>query len=238
MYFFMPALHAATPPNMLVQAWQIDDLITLDPAEVFEFTGAEYAANVYDRLVTYPVDDVANLQGHVAESWQIADDGRTYTFKIRDGITFHSGNPLTAEDAVFSLQRVIKLNQTPAFILTQFGFTPENVEQQIEVVDERTFTVVLDQPYAPTFFLYCLTATVGSVVDKQEVLAHEQDGDLGYGWLKTASAGSGPFKLRSWKANESINLDRNDDYWLGQPGFERVITRHIAEPARMVSAMP
>ena len=48
---------------------QIDDLITLDPAEVFEFTGAEYAANVYDRLVTYPPDDVEDLQGHVAESW-------------------------------------------------------------------------------------------------------------------------------------------------------------------------
>jgi peptide/nickel transport system substrate-binding protein len=90
---------------------------------------------------------------------------------------------------------------------------------------------VLDQPYAPTFFLYCLTATVGSVVDKQEVLAHEQDGDLGYDWLKTASAGSGPFKLRSWQANESLLLDRNDDYWLGEPGFARVITRHIAEPA-------
>ena len=203
----MPALQAETPPDTLVMANQIDDMITLDPAEVFEFTAAEYAANVYDRLVTYPPDDVENLQGHVAESWQIADDGKTYTFKVRDGITFHSGNPLTAEDAVFSLQRVIKLNKTPAFILNQFGFTPENVEQQIQVVDDRTFTVVLDQPYAPTFFLYCLTATVGSVVDKQEVLAHEQDGDLGYEWLKTASAGSGPFKLRSWKANESLTLD-------------------------------
>jgi peptide/nickel transport system substrate-binding protein len=210
---------------------QIDDMITLDPAEVFEFTAAEYAANVYDRLVTYPPDDVESLQGHVAESWEIADDGKTYTFKVRDGITFHSGNPLTAADAVFSLQRVIKLNKTPAFILNQFGFTPENVEQQIKVVDDKTFTVVLDQPYAPTFFLYCLTATVGSVVDKAEVLAHEQDGDLGYEWLKTASAGSGPFKLRSWKANESLTLDANPDYWGGAPGFERVIIRHIAEPA-------
>jgi peptide/nickel transport system substrate-binding protein len=231
MYFFMPALRAETPPDTLVMANQIDDMITLDPAEVFEFTAAEYAANVYDRLVTYPPDDVERLQGHVAESWEIADDGKTYTFKVRDGITFHSGNPLTASDAVFSLQRVIKLNKTPAFILNQFGFTPENVEQQIQVVDDRTFTVVLDQPYAPTFFLYCLTATVGSVVDRQEVLAHEQDGDLGYEWLKTASAGSGPFKLRSWQPNESLSLERNDDYWLGKPGFARVITRHVAEPA-------
>ena len=87
---------------------------------------------------------------------------------------------------------MIKLNRTPSFILTQFGFTPENVDERIQAVDDRTFTVELDQPYAPTFFLYCLTATVGSVVDKQLVMAHEQDGDLGYEWLKTASAGSGP----------------------------------------------
>ena len=99
------------------------------------------------------------------------------------------------------------------------------------MVDDRTFTVELDKPYAPTFFLYCLTATVGSVVDKQLVLAHEQDGDLGYDWLKTASAGSGPFKLRSWKPNESLIIEGNPDYWRGAAGFERVITRHIAEPA-------
>jgi hypothetical protein len=53
LYFYMPALQAEVPKDTLVQAWQIDDLITLDPAEVFEFSGAEYAANVYDRLVTY-----------------------------------------------------------------------------------------------------------------------------------------------------------------------------------------
>ena len=163
----LSAAAAETPQDTLVMAFQIDDLITLDPAEVFEFTGAEYAANVYDRLVTYPPDDVEDLRGHVAESWKIADDGKTYTFKVRDGITFHCGNPLTAEDAAWSLQRVIKLNKTPAFILTQFGFTADNVDDRIQVVDDRTFTVELDKPYAPTFFLYCLTATVGSVVDKQ-----------------------------------------------------------------------
>ncbi len=195
LYFFMPALHAATPKNTLVMAIQIDELITLDPAEVFEFTGAEYAANVYDRLMTYPPDNVEDLRGNVVESWTISDDGKTYTFKLRDGISFHSGNPLTAEDAAWSLQRVVKLNQTPTFILDQFGFTADNVDYKIKTVDDKHFTVELDQPYAPTFFLYCLTATVGSVVDKKLVMEHEKDGDMGHEWLKTASAGSGPFKL-------------------------------------------
>ncbi len=229
-----PAVLAETPKDTLVQAWQIDDLITLDPAEIFEFSGAEYGAQVYDRLITYPVDDVENLQGHVAESWEISEDGKTYSFKIRDGITFHSGNPLTAEDAAWSLQRVIKLNKTPSFILSQFGFTPENVDDMIKAVDERTVEITLDKAYAPTFFLYCLTAGVGSVVDKQEVLSHEKDGDMGHEWLRTASAGSGPFKLRSWKPNESIVIDANSDYWSGAPGVKRVFTRHIPEPATQV----
>ncbi|MGI9485814.1 MAG: ABC transporter substrate-binding protein [Geminicoccaceae bacterium] len=220
---------AETPADTLVQAWQIDDLITLDPAEIFEFSGAEYGAQVYDRLVTYPVDDVENLQGHVAESWEIGEDGQTYTFKIREGITFHSGNPLTAEDAAWSLQRVIKLNKTPSFILSQFGFTPENVEEMIVAVDDRTLQITLDKPYAPTFFLYCLTAGVGSVVDKFEVMAHEKDGDMGHEWLRTASAGSGPFKLRAWKPNESLVIDGQPDYWGGAPAFKRVFTRHIPE---------
>ncbi|MCO5126458.1 MAG: ABC transporter substrate-binding protein, partial [Rhodobacteraceae bacterium] len=152
-------------------------------------------------------------------------------FKIRDGITFHSGNPLTAEDVAFSLQRVVKLDKSPAFILTQFGFNADNVEEMIRATGPMEVTIEVDQAYAPTFFLYSLTAGVGSVVDKETVLANEVDGDLGYNWLKVNSAGSGPFKLRAWKPNESLTLDANPDYWLGAPGVTRAITRHIAEAA-------
>jgi len=222
---------AATPPDVFVQAMTIDDIITLDPAEIFEFSGAEYGAQVYDRLITYPVDDVEDIQGHVAESWEVSEDGKTYVFKIRDGITFHSGNPLTAEDVAFSLQRVVKLDKSPAFILTQFGFTADNVEEKIRATGPMEVTIDVDQAYAPTFFLYCLTAGVGSVVDEELVMANEVDGDLGYNWLKVNSAGSGPFKLRSWKPNESLTLDANPDYWKGGPAMTRVITRHIPEAA-------
>ena len=222
---------AETPPDVFVQAMTIDDIITLDPAEIFEFSGAEYGAQVYDRLITYPVDDVEDIQGHVAESWEVSEDGKTYVFQIRDGITFHSGNPLTAEDVAFSLQRVVKLDMSPAFILTQFGFTPDNVEEKIQATGPMEVTIEVDQAYAPTFFLYCLTAGVGSVVDQELVMANEVDGDLGYNWLKINSAGSGPFKLRTWRPNESLTLDANPDYWKGGPAMTRAITRHIPEAA-------
>lgn len=227
----LPWATAGTPRNALVMAHAIDDIITLDPAEIFEFSGAEYAGNTYDRLIGYDVNDVSRLYGVVAESWSVSEDGRTYTFKLRPGIRFASGNPLTAEDAAFSLQRVVLLNKSPAFILTQFGFTPQNVKEKIRAVDPTTLMLETDRAYAPSFLLYCLTATVGSVVDKKEVLQHEQDGDLGHAWLRTQHAGSGPFKLRQWRPNEILVLDRHEDYWGGAPAMERVVIRHITEPA-------
>jgi peptide/nickel transport system substrate-binding protein len=227
--FLAITAQASTPKDTLVMASKIDDIITLDPAEIFEFSGAEYAANTYDRLINYDVDNVSDIYGGIAESWSISDDGLNYTFKIRENVAFASGNKLTADDVVFSLRRVILLDKSPAFILTQFGFTPENVEQTIQKVDDYTVRITIDKPYAPTFFLYCLTSTAGSVVDKKEVMAHEQDGDLGHAWLKTAYAGSGPYTLRTWKASESLILQANEKYWGKKPVLKRVIIRHISE---------
>ncbi len=228
---FAGSAGAATPPNALVMAWQFDDIITLDPAEIFEFSGAEYAGNTYDRLIGFEVDNVEKIYGVVAESWTVGADGKTYSFVIRPGITFASGNPLTAEDAAFSLQRTVILDKSPAFILTQFGFTPENVRDKIRATGSHTMVIETDKAYAPTFFLYCLTATIGSVVEKAEVMKHEKNGDLGHEWLRTHYAGSGPFALKTWKASELLMLEANDNYWDGAPAMKRVIIRHIPEPA-------
>ena len=224
-----PLSMAKTPKDTLVMANAIDDIVTLDPAEIFEFSGAEYAGNTYDRLIAYDVDNVSNIYGGAAESWTIGKDGKTYVFKIRKGIQFASGNKLTADDVVFSLQRVVKLDKSPAFILTQFGFNSENVEKNIVKVDDYTVKIVVDKAYAPTFFLYCLTSTLGSIVDQKVVMDHEKDGDYGYGWLRSNYAGSGPFKFKSWKASESLILDRNDNYWGEKAKLKRVFIRHISE---------
>jgi peptide/nickel transport system substrate-binding protein len=226
-----PAADAATPDDTLVMAAQIDDIISLDPAEIFEFSGAEYGAQVYDRLVTYDVNNVSDIQPMVAESWEVSDDGKTFTFRIREGITFHSGNPLTAHDAAYSLQRAVKLDLSPAFILTQFGFTKDNVDQMITAPDDRTLVLQIDQPYAPTFVLYCLTAGVASIVDSKLLQEHEVDGDMGHAWLKNNSAGSGPFMLQQWRPSEALSYTAFKDYWRGAPGLDRVFVRHVPEAA-------
>ena len=222
---------ADTPKDTFVMAWQFDDIVTLDPGEIFELSGAEYGSQVYDRLITFDVNDVSKISGHVAESWTVSDDGKTFTFKIRDGIKFHSGNPLTAEDVAWSFQRAVKMNKGPAFILTQFGLTPENVDQKVRATDARTLVFETDKAYAPTFVLYCMTADVTSVVDSKLVKTKEVNGDFGNAFLKTNSAGSGPFILKQWKASELLSFDANPNYWGGAPKVKRVLIRHIAEPA-------
>jgi len=223
--------YAETPANMLVIANRIDDITTLDPAESFEFAGSDVSRNVYGKLVNFdPLNLDAGYQPDLAESWEVSEDGRTITFTMREGVKFHSGNPVTAEDAEFSLRRAVILNKTPAFILTQFGFTPENVEQTIRAEGNKLI-ITTDKRYATSFVLNCLTATIGGIVDKTLVMEHDVDGDLGNTWLKTNTAGSGAYKLVSWKPNESVTLSANPDFYLGAPEMERVIVRHIQESA-------
>ena len=225
-----PVARAETPDSTLVMAMNIDDIISLDPAETFELVGGEVIANVYDRITVYEPGAVVELTGGVAESWDVADDGHTIILHVRPDQTFHSGNPVTAADVVFSLTRVIKLNKTPSFIFSQFGWTPENVDQMVSATDDMTVELKIPESLAPTLVLNCLAAGVGSVVDHKVALEHESNGDLGYEWLKTNSAGSGPFTLRSWKPNESVILEAYADSRFGAPAMERVILRHVPEP--------
>lgn len=223
---------AETPPNMLVIANRIDDIKTFDPAESFEFAGADVSRNVYEKLVNFdPLDLDAGYQPQLAESWEVSEDGKTITFTMDDGHVFASGNPVTAKDAEFSLRRAVQLNKTPSFILTQFGFTPDNVGDTIKATDDKTLVLTLDKPYAVSFVLNCLTATIGGIVDKQTVMANAADGDMGSEWLRTNTAGSGPYKVVSWKPNESVLMDLNPNYGGATPAMERVIVQHIQESA-------
>ena len=109
--------------------------------------------------------------------------------------------------------------------------TSASVGELVEAVDERHVRINIVEEFSPGLVLHALSAGIGSVVDRELVMAHEQDGDLGAAWLQTKSAGSGPFRLRSWQANESVVLDANPHYRHGAPGVRRVILRHVPEPS-------
>lgn len=237
----MPQAYAATPADTLVQAWAIDDIITLDPGEAFEISTAEVTANTYSKLVALDPNDTSKIVSDIAESWDVSEDGLTFTFKLKPNLTFASGNPITAEDVAFSFERVIKLDKSPAFLLTQFGMNADNVTETAKAADASTFVMTVDKPYAPSFVLNVLTATVASVVDKKVVMEnakpvtptdeYKYDTDFGNEFLKTGYAGSGPFKIREWRANEVVVLERNDNYYGEKAKLARVIYRYMKESA-------
>lgn len=234
-----PQAFAATPADTLVEGFAFDDIISLDPGEAFELSTAEITANTYSKLVGLDPNDTSKVVGELAESWTISDDGMTYTFKLKPGLKFASGNPITAEDVAYSFERAVKLDKSPAFLLTQFGLSGDNVTEKAKAADEGTFVLTVDKAYAPTFVLNVLTSTVASVVDKKLVSEnvkpvtptdeYKYDNDFGNEFLKTGYAGSGPFKIREWRANEVVVLERNDNYFGEKAKLARVIYRHMKE---------
>ncbi len=226
-----PAARAATPPGTIVIAKQIDDILTLDPGEDYELSGVQMDTNIYDRLLRYEAEDVTKLVGGVAESWTISPDGKVFTFKLRPNQMFQDGNPVTAEDAAFSLQRVVILDKTPAFLLNQLGWTKDNVKDLVKATAPDTLQFTITADLAPSLVLNLMTSIVASVVEKKVALEHEENGDLGNGWLKTHAAASGAYKLVSWKSNESVVLEANPKFRLGAPANKRVIVRHVPETA-------
>jgi len=222
---------AATPKGVAVMAKQIDDIVSFDPAESYEFTNGEVDANCYRRLIRPDLSDATKIQGDLAEKWEVSKDGLTFTFHMRRDAKFDSGNPVTANDAAFSLQRVVKLNKTPGFIITQFGFNPDNVEKLVRALDDYTLEMKLpNEAEATSFVLYCLSANVGSVVDTKTVMANQANGDLGNAWLKTHTAGAGTYKLTEWAANDHVIIDANP-HAADKPAMHRVVLRHVADPS-------
>jgi peptide/nickel transport system substrate-binding protein len=222
-----PAL-AATPDNALVIAQNIDDIVTIDPATAYEFSSGEYVTNTYDQLVQYDATDTETLAPGLATEWEIDAENRTITFTLREGVTFHSGNPLRAEDVVGSWKRVMVLDRAPAFILGNLGWTAENIEE-MATADGNTVTIRWEGDFAPSFVLNVLASRPASVVDMETVMAHEVDDDMGHAWLNENSAGTGPFTLRTFRPGEVLMLDSNPDYFGGAPAMEQILIRHVAE---------
>ncbi|PRD51562.1 ABC transporter substrate-binding protein [Phyllobacterium myrsinacearum] len=225
-----PFAHAATPGNALVVAQNIDDIVSIDPAEAYEFTSGEYVTQTYDRLVQYDAPDVKTLAPGLATAWTADDAAKTITFTLRDGVKFTSGNPLRAEDVVYSWKRVIALNKAPAFILAQLGWTPENYDKMV-TASGNTVVVKYDGDFSSAFVLNVLAARPASIIDAVTVQGHATNGDMGNAWLKSNSAGTGPFVLKAFRPAEIINLAGNPNYFAGAPAMKSVIIRHVAEAA-------
>ena len=172
--FVVPsALRADVSQSRVVIAKDIADIISMDPAESFEFTSGEILSNVYDRIMMFDPQNPDTLVGGVAESYEVSNNGRTFTFRVRDGQRFHSGNPVRPEDVEFSLERVIFLKKPPVFLLAEFGWNADNVAGLVTVVDEWHVRLTTTEVFSPGLVMNLLLTGCASVVDRELVMTHE-----------------------------------------------------------------
>jgi peptide/nickel transport system substrate-binding protein len=182
-----------------------------DPNNTFSLTDLYINRHIYDPLVEIlPGGDIGPM---LAESWELADDGLTWTFTLRDDVRFHHGTELSAEDVKFTFDRIVDGNMAQAFLFRDLA--------AVEVVDERTVTFRTERPAGA----FLTSVAMVSIVPADAVQ------ELGEGFYEVRY-GTGPFRFVEHRPNEHWLLERNDDYWReGLPRAERVMVRMIFEEA-------
>lgn len=214
----------AQADNTVIVAADVQGIITLDPARAYEVTNLTVFHAVYETLINVPADDLTTLEPGLATSWDVSDDGLVYTFHLRDGVTFSSGNPMTAEDVRFSWVRLKNVKGNPSFYADAID--------SIQVIDDLTLEVTLTQP-TPAF-LSIVTVPAMSVTDSAVVMAQggtdAEDADATDGaqdYLDQNSAGTGPFILTGWTPNTQATMVRNDSYWGGAASLAGVTLTQV-----------
>ncbi len=193
---------------------------TLDPHLTTDATSAQIIVEVFGGLVT--IDPNLEIVPDLAESWDISEDGRIYTFHLRPDAVFHDGKPVTAHDVIWSLERVTNpLTESP--VVDQYLGDIVGVDEKVagdaptisglRFIDEHTVEITIDQ--AKSYFLAKLTYPTGFVLDKDNVEANPRN------WFREPN-GTGPFRLAEYRVGETLKLGRSENYHLGPPMLEEV----------------
>ncbi|MDR0251650.1 MAG: ABC transporter substrate-binding protein, partial [Brucellaceae bacterium] len=224
------ASEAASPPNALVMAWNIDAISTFDPAQIGEVVSNEIIQNTCDPLVDFDPKDETKILPRMAKSWDVSEDGLQITFHLRDDLKFDNGEKATAGDLAWSLQRVVKLGFGNAATLTEYGFVKENVDTAITAPDDNTVVFKLDKPYPVNLILSAIAANrVATLLNQKVLMANQVEGDMGNKHLATRTECVGPYKLMRWNPAEVVLLQASDNYWGEAPKLKQVLIRHVSE---------
>jgi len=178
----------------------------IDPAVGSDFSSSVALVNLYDTLV-YP-DEKGTSKPHVAESWEVSADGLVWTVHLRQGIKFHDGTELTAEDVKFSMDRLTTIGEGYAYLFAGKVIT--------ETADRYTVVFHLKEPFGP----FLITLFRLYIVNKDLVMTNVKKpgpygdmGDYGKQYLLTHDAGSGPYMLKEFSLEEHLLMVKNPNYW-------------------------
>lgn len=174
------------------------------------YTGSMPAQGmVYESLVENTVDGIKPL---LAESWDIAEDGKTYTFHLRQDVKFHDGEPFNAEAVKQNIDAVQANAEKHAWIKLSTKIVSTTV------IDEYTFQLVLSQPYYPALVELSMTRPYVFISPKDFKNGGTKDGVSGY-------HGTGPYKLTGHKIDENATFEANEEYWGGAPEIQKITSK-------------
>ncbi|MBV8717253.1 MAG: ABC transporter substrate-binding protein [Chloroflexi bacterium] len=212
-----PAASAAAPTGTLRVANADFSSETFDPIVV----GGGWPSTLYDLLLVF--DEQGNVKGNVAEDYNLSSDGLTWTFKIRKGIKFHNGDPLTATDVAFSIQRFGSKESTnpwSPYILKN--------NESITAPDDSTVVYTAQKPEWPLKVPFATTP----ILPKNYFDKVGQDG------FRAAPVGSGPYKFVKWVPKTSMEFAANTDYWdTVKPQWASIIETFVPEEATRVAQL-
>ena len=186
------------------------DLDSLDPHKAVAAGTKEVLFNIYEGLVKPDKD--GNLTEAVASSYEVSEDAKVYTFTLRDGVKFHNGNDVTAEDVKYSIDRCADTSNGEPLV------SAYSIVESVNILDEKTVEIRLTEPNTE-FLAYMTTAIIPK--DYEE--------------LDTAPVGTGPFKFVSRSPQENVVLEKNTEYWGEQAHLDEVEFRIVSDADMVVT---
>lgn len=189
--------------------------------------------NCFDRLVeTDTVDGMAQLVPGLADSWEVSEDGLTYTFHLHQGVTFHNGDPFTADDVVYTVNRMMNpataAKNTDIYDKLVGAMAVLNGEadavEGVKALDDYTVQFVLEAPYAP-FLSGCLATPAGSIFNREST-----EGVSDFGVNPAACFGTGPFQVTEWSLGSRVTVKANPNYFKGAPAIDGITFDIVPDP--------
>ena len=217
----------------LSAAWYTGSIDVLDPPYISVGQYFQVAGNVFNGLVTLKQD--LTVRGDLAKDWEVSDDGKTYTFDLREGVTFHNGTDFTADDVKYTIDRTISQEAPAASKLTTLKPVDDG---GVVVKDDYTVELGFEQAMAPALiYLSRGPGRAATIVNKEAIE------EMGADQYKVTPVGTGPFEVTDHQVGSGITLDAFDDYFgtdaegNSLPYLDGVDIQPIPEPATLVNAL-